>query len=206
MKREIPYFKQPDDTHCFQACLKMVLKYFFPEKDFSYEELDKISDKAKDKYTWFSAAVIKVKKMGLKVKAYSNFDYNEFIKNGAEYIRKKYDKEIAERTIEMSDIKSEIENAKEMIKEDIYELKELSFKDIENWFKENYMAILLVDSNMINNKSGYEGHFVVLIGIDDNNVYVHDPSRVSGSANRKINKDLFKKAWKYQKLVILFKK
>ena len=206
MEQEILYFKQPDDTHCFQACLKMILKYFFPEKDFSYEELDKISDKAKDKYTWFCAAAVKVKKMGLRVKAYSNFDYNEFIKNGAEYIRKKYDKEIAERTIEMSDIKSEIENAREMIKEHIYELKELSFKDIENWFKENYMVILLVDSNMINNEPGYEGHFVVLIGIDDNNVYVHDPARISGSANRKINKDLFKKAWEYQKLVILFKK
>ncbi|NIM47131.1 MAG: hypothetical protein GTN40_03165 [Candidatus Aenigmarchaeota archaeon] len=205
MKKEVPYFKQPDDTHCFQACLKMVLKYFFPEKDFTYEELDKISDKPKDKWTWCCAAAIQIKKMGLKIKIYSNFDYNEFTKTGANYIRKKYDKEIAEETIEMSDIESEIENAKKMIKENIFELKELLFEDIEKTFKD-YVIILLINSRTINSKPGYAGHFVVLTGFDENNVYVHDPGINDGSANRKIEKDLFKKAWEYQKFITLIKK
>ncbi len=202
----MPYFKQSDDTHCFQACLKMVLKHFFPEKDFSYNELDQISNKAEDKWTWCCAALIDIKKMGLKVNFYSNFDYNDFIKNGANYIRKKYDKEISEKTIEMSDIESEIENAKKMIKENIYELKELSFNDIEKYFKENYTIILLINSRMINNKPGYAGHFVVLTGIDENNVYIHDPGINDGSPNRKVEKNLFIKAWKYQRFIILIKK
>jgi len=206
MKIEIAYFKQSDDTHCFQACLKMVLKYFFPEKDFTYEELDKITDKPKDKWTWCCAALVELKNMGLKVNFYSNFDYEQFIRSGAAYVRKKYDKEIAKKTIEMSDIESEIKNAKEMIKENIYELKEVPFKNIEEWFKENYIIILLINSKMINKKPGFAGHFVVITGTDKNNVYVHDPGINDGSPNRKVEKDLFIKAWKYQRLVILIKK
>jgi len=208
MKKEIPYFKQPDNTHCFQACLKMVLKYFFPEKDFTYEELDKITDKPKDKWTWICAASVELKNMKLKTRLYSKLDYNSFIKNGADYIRKFYDKKTAEKLIEMTDIESEIENTKKMIKENIFELKELTFNDIENWFKENYVMILLINSKMINNKSGYAGHFVVLTGFDKEYVFVHDSGIENGSPNRKVKKDLFIKAWKYQKIehTILIKK
>ena len=72
MKKEIPYFKQPDNTHCFQACLKMVLKYFFPEKEFTFEELDKITDKPKDKWTWSCTALVELKNIGLKIKQMEN--------------------------------------------------------------------------------------------------------------------------------------
>jgi len=209
MENEMPYFKQPDNTHCFQACLKMVLKYFFPEKNFTFEELDKLSDKPKDKWSWSCAALAELKNMKLKVKHYSTFDYNNFVKNGAKYIRKTYEKEIAEKMIEMSDINSEIENAKDMIKEDIFELKELTFEDIEKWFKENYTILLLINSKIINNETGYSGHFVVLTNFDKDSVFINDPSIKHGSKNRKVNKDLFIKAWIFPKRendVILIKK
>lgn len=43
--QNVPFYSNtPDDTHCFQAVLKMVLKYFQPEKYYSFEQLDKLSD------------------------------------------------------------------------------------------------------------------------------------------------------------------
>ena len=207
MEKEIPYFKQSDNTQCFQACLKMVLKYFFPEKDFTFEELDKISHKLKDKWTWFCAALPEIKKMNLKIKQYSTFDYNIFVKKGVDYIRETYDEEAAETIIEMSDIDYEIENTKKYLKEQIFEFKESSFEDVEKWFKENYVIILLINAKIINNLPGYGGHFVVLTGFDKDNVFVHDPSIKHGSPNRKAEKDLFVKAWKNSKNnVVLIKR
>jgi len=209
MEKEIPYFSQPDNTHCFQACLKMALKYFFPEKDYSWEDLDKFSDKPKDKWTWICAAFVELKKMGLSVKVYTNFDYESFVKEGVSYLRKVFSKEVAEKNIEMSDIDSEVENAKNMIKEDIYEKREITFEDIEKWFKENYLIILIVNSMILNGKPGYSGHFVILTGIEENNILIHDPSTYYGSPNRKINKDIFLNALFYpekEKEVYLIKK
>jgi hypothetical protein len=187
----------------------MVLKYFFPEKDFTFEELDKISDKKKDKWSWVSSAAIALKNMKLEVKHYSIFDYNDFIKNGSDYIRKNYEKEVSEKMIKLSNIKSEVENAKKMVKENIFELKGLSFEDIESLFKQKYMIILLINCDIINNEPGYDGHYVILTGIDDDNVFIHDPGIENGSPNRKVNRDLFIKAWRYPEKendIILIKK
>ena len=209
MEKEIPYFKQPDDSHCFQACLKMILKYFFPERDFTYEELETISDKPENKWTWLCAVSVKLKNMGLKVKHYSVFDYNDFVKSGEDYIRKTYEKSIAEKMIRLTDIKSEVENSDRMLKENVFELKEVSLRDVENWFKDGYTAIFLINCSIINKESGYEGHYVVLTGFDDENVFINDPDRWKGSPNRKVEKDLFVKAWSFpekENTVILIKK
>ena len=209
MEKEIPYFKQPDDTHCFQACLKMILKYFFPEKDFSWGELDKISDKAENKWTWVSSAAVELNKMGLKVKHYAVFDYNDFVKIGDDYIRRTYEEPVAEKMIMLTDIKSEIENADRMLKENIFELRELSLEDVENWFKDGYAAIFLVNCSIMNKEPGYEGHYVALTGFDGENVFINDPDRWKGSPNRKVEKSLFVKSWRFPKkenTVILIKK
>lgn len=205
----VPYFKQPDNSHCFQACLKMTLKYFFPEKDFTWEELDKMSNKPKDKWTWICAAFVKLKKMGLKVKVCGNLDYYEFSKRGADYIREFFSKEVAERNIEMSDIGAAAEDAKKMVKEGIYEKADIKFEDIENWFKDGYFIITSINSMVLNNKEGYSGHAVVLTGLDDDYVFIHDPGMIYGSANRKVKKDTFLKALFYSgknKEVCLIKK
>ncbi|MBN2203090.1 MAG: peptidase C39 family protein [Candidatus Aenigmarchaeota archaeon] len=197
MRMNIPYFIQPDNTHCFQACIKMALKHFFPEKNFSYEELDRISDKKEGKWSWVSAAFVELKKMGLDVSVYSDFDYTAFSKRGADYIREKFSKEAADKNLEMTDIDSEMKNASKMVKTGIYNNKIFELDDVKNWFEKGYLEILVVNSNILNNKSGFNGHAVVLTGIEDNKFLVHDPSMIYGSANREVKKDIFTNALFY---------
>jgi hypothetical protein len=52
------YSNTADGTHCFQAGLKMILKHFIPEKDLTFEGLDKISMKIDGLWTWPIAALI----------------------------------------------------------------------------------------------------------------------------------------------------
>ena len=53
MNKIVPFYTNTsDDTHCYQAGLKMILKYFIPDKDFSWEELDKFTAKVEDLWTW----------------------------------------------------------------------------------------------------------------------------------------------------------
>ncbi len=47
IQHNVPFFANPDDTHCFQACIKMMFAYFEPEKEFSFDYLDKLSGKKK---------------------------------------------------------------------------------------------------------------------------------------------------------------
>ncbi len=198
MIKKIPFYKNlSDKTHCFQACLKMIFKYFFPERDYSFKELDKISKKKKNKWTWPMAALLFLRKNGLKVKFHAELDYKKFAKNGEYYLKELYPKD-AEKIIEMSDISAEIKNTKEMLKYNIFSVKRISLKDIFRKFQQSYLIIFNINSRIVNRKKGFCGHFVLLTGFDKNNIFIHDPG-LPPKPNRKVSKKLFLKAWQYPK-------
>lgn len=209
MKIDIPYFQQPDNSHCFQACLKMILKYFFPKKDFTWKELDKICKKKKDKWTWPFAALVELKKMGLDVKYYDNFDFILFSKNGYDYLRKKFPSDVAETQINMSDMESEIKNARIMIDEGIGKNIKVKFDEIENLFEEGFVIKVAINSCIIHGMEGYASHSVVITDIENDFVTINDPDPNRGSKDMKVNKELFIKSWHYPKdenYAILLKK
>jgi len=43
--KKIPFYPNPDNTHCFQAVIKMILKYYFPKEEYSWKELEKLTGK-----------------------------------------------------------------------------------------------------------------------------------------------------------------
>ncbi len=114
MKRVPFYSNSEDNKHCYEAVLKMILKYFFPNSDYSWDELNKITGKKDGLYTWPQYSYISMKNLGFKVKVISIFDYDKFIEKGLEYIKEELDKEIAEEQEKNSDITFEIDNVKKL--------------------------------------------------------------------------------------------
>jgi len=39
---EISFFKNTDNFHCMQACMKMILKYYFPKKTLYFKQIDEL--------------------------------------------------------------------------------------------------------------------------------------------------------------------
>jgi hypothetical protein len=103
--KDIPFYPNTGDgTHCVQACLMITLKTFFPEKNYTYEEMDEFTHKEKSKGTWWFPFVLKLKNMGLEIKDVSNFNLEEFYKSGEEYLRKTHRQEIADWILEESNL------------------------------------------------------------------------------------------------------
>ncbi len=197
LKRDMIFYgNTKDDTHCYQACIRIVLKAIFPKKEFSFEELDKLTNKPKGKWTWYPASLVSLDNMGLTVKLYSMFNYKRFSIEGEKYLYDSFSKDDADIIIKNSDVSSAVKDTKKMLKKGIFHKKSMNFKDVENFFKKDYFIILWVNSRLLNRFNGFVGHFVVLIGFDKNYVYIHDPGRPP-RPNRKVLKKHFLKAWKY---------
>ncbi len=77
---EVPLFANPDHTHCFQASLRMVLKYYMPDRDYTWNELDNLTGKKEGLWTWPLFAMIQLKARGFDVIDIEDFDYNKFSK------------------------------------------------------------------------------------------------------------------------------
>ena len=84
---KIPFYSNTKDaTHCYQACFKMLLKFFWPEENYTWEKLDRITAKVKGLWTWPMAGILWLKERGVDCIIYDPFDYDKFYLYGGDYL------------------------------------------------------------------------------------------------------------------------
>lgn len=193
----VPFFANTSDgTHCSQAALKMILKYFWPDKEFSWEELEKVTAKSEGMWTWPMAGLIWMQANGFEVINIEVFDYSKFIEKGKDYLREEYGEQVASEQDLHSDIEKERKIAEQFIQQvkTIFEIP--TQEQIKEFLRDGYLIKCTINSRVINNREGYAGHSVVVKGFDEAGFIIHDPG-LPGLENRKVAYDIFEKAWAY---------
>ena len=194
---DVPFYSNtPDDTHCFQAALRMVLKYFKPEEEYTWEDLEIISAKVEGLWTWPMAAVLWMQNHGFVVKGIDSFDYEKFIEHGGQYIINEYGKELGESQIQNSDITQEQIIAHEYIREVDTEQRIPDFSDMQHLLSEGYLIMCNINSRKLDEKIGYVGHFVIVKGYDEEQLTMHNPG-LPAEENQIVRHDAFENAWAY---------
>jgi len=193
----VPFYENTsDNTHCFQASMKMVLKYFFPQKDFSWEELDRYSAKVDGKWTWPQAFLIWLSSQNVEIKNIEVFDFRKFVEKKEAYLFEQYGEEVALAQIKNSDIAQEVKFAQEFIEKIVTDVRIPTQGTIKELLTQKFLVCCAVNSQTLAGREGYSSHFVVVRGFDDTAFYVNDPGR-PGVENRKIPFAQFEKAWAY---------
>lgn len=195
--RSIPFYPNTkDDTHCYQAALRMVLKYFFPKRTFSYKQLDRVTEKKEGLWTWPIKGVLALRNMGIDVLDIESFDYEQFIEDPKGYLRREYGEEVAKTQIQHSDVDQAGIDAREAIRVVSIQKRIPTHDDIHSLLQKGWLLICLVNSQTLNRKKGYIGHFVVVWKYTDDIVFLHDPGLPSRK-NRRVSKKVFEEAWAY---------
>lgn len=193
----IPFFANTGDgTHCFQAALKMALAYFQPDREYSYEELDEITQKVPGKWTWPTAAMLWLMENRFELRLVEEFDYKAFAERGGDYLIDKCGQEVGQVQIENSDVEREQEIAARFVEYAPLEYRVPTTDDIAQYLKENWVVMCNVNSSLLQGRQGYSGHFVIIVDVDDDEVIMHDPG-LPPSPNFAVEKKVFEKAWAY---------
>lgn len=194
---DIPFYKNSSEgMHCFQACLKMVIKYFWSEEEYSLEELAEITKKKPGGYTWYYAGLIWLTNRGVGVEQIEPFDNQAFAEKGLTYLTEIFGEEVAKVQDENSNIPAEQERAKKFLKSAKLTKRIPTRDELIKLLENGYVAICVVNSRALNKQKGYAGHFVLVKGFDEKGFIVHDPG-LPGQPNRKVLYDLFEKSWAY---------
>jgi hypothetical protein len=195
--RDVPFYSNtPDDTHCFQASFRMVLKYFWPETEYSWEELEKITAKVEGLWTWPLAGLLWLKSQGFDVKNIEPFDYLRFINEGGKYLLDFFGEEVGDAQIQHSDVEQERRLAKGVVKNVTVVKAVPGINDIKNLLLDGYVVICNINAPAVNEQPGYSGHFVVVKGFDDEQLILHDPG-LPPLENRQVKNKIFESAWAY---------
>ncbi|MDD2935211.1 MAG: hypothetical protein PHX25_01930 [Candidatus Pacebacteria bacterium] len=194
--KKIPFYPNlKDNNHCLQACLKMVLKYYFPNKNYSFSKLDKMTMHVKGMWTWQGASLLALAGMGFEVINIENLDYKKFSKRGKNYLKEIWTEEVFETQKRYSDLNQEQKIAGKMIESEKIRLvnRGVNFSDLENYFKKDYLVLVSVNPCVFENKKCYWSHIVLITDINDKWVTFHDVG-LPPIENRKISRKKFEKA------------
>ncbi len=196
---QIPFYENVDETHCFQAVLRMILKCYWPNKDFTWEELDRISAKVDGLWTCPTASLIWLDDRGFDVQSVEMFEYEKFASDGDDYLVDFFGEEVGREQIAHCDIEQETRYARQIAKRNMSIVRTPEISDLKDQLDAGWLLICNVNSRALNGKSGYSGHFVLLIGYDSNGFIVHDPG-LPGRASRKVVFENFELAWAFPNL------
>jgi len=176
----------------------MLLKYYFPKKQYSFSYLDKKTYHKEGKWTWNSAPLLFLSKLGCNIINIENFDYKQFAKFGEEYLKMLFTKEIFEDQKKYSNLKQEKLLAKKLIKNKKIKLQRrwATFSEIEKLFKKNYLLLVPINPLALENKKGYSSHIVLVTNINKREIAFHDPG-LPPHKNRTVAKNIFRKAMQY---------
>ena len=194
--KKIPFFANlPDGTHCYQAALKMVLGYF-TEREWSFEELDALSQKLEGKWTWPTASLLWLLDHGYEVKLIEEFSYEAFAKRGKEYLIEKCGKEVADAQEANSDLAREQKLSAQFVQRAPVSYQVPDWNDLKKLFADNYIIICNINACQLHGRPGYSGHFVVIEDVKNNFIALHDPG-LPPAPSITIAKKIFEKAWGY---------
>jgi hypothetical protein len=191
--RDVPFYANPDDTHCFQAAIRMVVKCFRPAEEYSWTQLDAITGKVDGYGTWPFAGLMWLHEQGLDVRNIELMDNSRFAREGRSYV--------AEFCPELAaplppDLSSEQTAAARFVKLVRCETRIPDLDDVRDFLAAGYLAICNVNSRLLNGRDGYMGHFVVVTSCDATGLVLHDPGP-PGEARRRVPIGTFEKAWAY---------
>ncbi len=190
----VPFYENKGDgNQCMQVAMKSVLKYFL-DKDFSLDELDRLSDRKNGFWTSTPQVANVLYELGLKVIYYSSSDLNFFLR-GESFFREHFGRD-AEKILKFVDFPVVSFHVKKLLKYDIFERKKLSFNEIEFHIEQGHVPLMLFDYNKLVGKEGfYQGHFVVVTGFDDQYIFYHESGPKDPEPNKKVLKSVFIDAW-----------
>lgn len=174
----------------------MTLKYFQPDREYTYDQLDEISKKEQGKWTWPTAAMLWLMENGFELRLIEEFDYAEFAKRGGDYLIDKCGHEVAQVQMENSDIEREQKVAEQFVEYAPLEHRIPKLDDIKRFLNDHWVVTCNVNSSILYDQPGYSGHFVVILDVDDEEVTIHDPG-LPPSPNLSVDRRMFEKAWGY---------
>lgn len=195
MRYDVPIYDNPNGMNCLQSVFKMTLKYFEPDQDFSWEFLEKVTDKKPSMATWPMAGVLWLKKRGYDVYYIEKFDYADFAQRGATFLIDTFGQKAASWMITHSDLAAEQKRARIFAKLVPVEQRHPTIDDIKAALHNGYLVKATVNSSRLNGKPGFVGHFVLVVGYDDHGFYVNDPGGPQSIKNRHVPWQLFTAAW-----------
>lgn len=187
-KRVSFYENRSDNMSCSLACMRSALEYF-DERDYTWEELEKLTGFKPGRAAWTVKPWTTLVQQGFDIQMIENFDYERYAKEGETYLKTFLKPHELTWQLEHSNL-LEIQPLIPTFLETVhYTQKSPTLSDIDRLLKNGYLVTVQLNLSLLNNKSGYTAHMILVFDQNEYEYIVHDPG-LPGRPSRHIPKNL----------------
>jgi hypothetical protein len=195
MDNDVPFISNTaEDKQCLQAAYAMIRQYFEPEMNIPWDEWAEITGYVPGKGTWSMAGLMWFREHGYEVVHIADFDYVDFALRGPEYLVEALDEEIAQWDIKFTDFELEQARATRFLHYGMWVRRVPTISDIRYHMSNGYLVKCPVNLKALNGEPGYLSHAVVVKGMTDSEVILHDPG-LPARPDRHVPLGQFLEAW-----------
>jgi len=186
-----------DSTSCWQGSLQIALAPF-EEKRRSVQDLNRITGKKPDQWTWPTETFLWLIHSGYEMKLIEEFDFQQFAQDGKKYLIERFGETLAKAQEDNSDLNQAQEMAKKFLPylHQVLQLRLPTLRDIQSLRDEGYQIIVGLNSYRLYGQPGYAGHFVVPVEVQREWVVLFDPG-ISQEKPVTLKRENFEAAWAY---------
>lgn len=177
----------------------MVLETYFPEKEWTFEEIDHLIRKEKNKYTWavtFWPIFLKVK---CRLHNISTWSDQAFIERRWDYMRERSGEEYTKIQIENCPDLNFILACMKKTQNDpriTKEARAATLSDIGAHLNLGAYVGVIVNGKALKGDDGASAHYVLIYGVDETKVYLHNPGNPP-MPEQAVSVEKFLKCWAF---------
>ncbi len=186
MRLEVPFYKQTTKLNCGPVALRMVLAYF--GEDLSLEILEQKTGIQERKGISTVQIATAAALSGYKTDFFSKHIYfNE------ENLKLEFYQKYSDAVQQSKQVVEDAKNAGVNMEE-----RGMSLEELLERVNEKSVPIILLDWNIVKGtrENGYQGHFVPVVGYDNENIYVHNHGLDNPTPFLQIKREVFEEARK----------
>lgn len=193
IKRFLP--NEPDNLHCLQSCIRMILDTTNPVAS-TQEDAEKFSGFVSGKQTWPHQAMLSFSTLGFEVIVIESFSHQLFAVDPKSAISLEYGMDLWEHIAQCSDIASASKIAAACINCNLIDFQQRipTLADVQKLIGLGFFVVCNLDIGVLNGDGLYNGHFVIVEDVFFDRVIVQDPGPPA-SPNLVLPVDKFLKAW-----------
>lgn len=194
---DVPFVENPDDK-CVPATIGMILGYFMPEKNYDMPDLIKFSGYIEGQGTWSVKSMLSLSLLGFETSWIEDFDNPAFAESPTDYLATILDKDALEWQVKHSNLRLEANRIREYINiGHRIEHRRGTRKDIKTLLNDGWLVRLEINANTLADRGGYQGHSILVIGYNNEQVEIHNPDGENGNKpNQILSWDKLERAWK----------
>lgn len=186
---DIPYTRQKGPS-CVPSQVTMALNHYYPERQYTLEQVNSMIGRKGEKWTWFSQALPVLVQEGLDPYYYSTTPYYQL---SPVFVLEYYGEEDGRLINEVTDWKQLNKSITFLKTTDRYENRKLTWQEVEQAFDRGNVILMIIDYNTVMGTPGlYSGHGVTITHINQTHVLFHNSAR---GPNQKALKQDFINSW-----------